>query len=80
MHIMDEFKLYRWASLLLTMGPAYYWWGYPAPIFVAGIMLFLYSQITVFTKLFATSVIVLNDSILNIKEEKDEDKTQSLHG
>jgi hypothetical protein len=76
---MDDFSLYRWGSLLMMMGPAYYWWGYPAPIFIAGIALFIYLHYTSFTRLFATSVLVINSSI-NKDKEKDESKVENLHG
>ena len=76
---MDEFSLYRWAATLMVLGPAYFWWGYAAPIFVFGILLLLYVHYTAIIKLLATSVLVINSSILKEKEQ-DESKVENLHG
>ena len=73
---VDPFK---WAFLLMVMGPAYYWWDYPAPIFIAGIFFYVDSLYTGFVRLLATSVLVIRSSILE-KDKKDESKAESLHG
>lgn len=76
---IKNFNNYKWASLLMILGPAYYWWDYPAPIFIAGIFFYIDLAYSQFMALMATSVLLIRKAILS-EEDEDENKTQNLHG